>query len=91
MPPNAPSATTKKAIRKIWKDLLTDANIRLALMVIGIGLGLLVSRLFTLTVFALWVLGCIYNIPPIRSKDVPYIDVLLEAVNNRCACSPAGS
>ena len=27
MPPNAPSATTKEAIRKIWKDLLTDANI----------------------------------------------------------------
>ena len=27
MPPNAPSATTKEAIRKIWKDLLTDAKI----------------------------------------------------------------
>jgi uncharacterized protein (TIGR02246 family) len=27
MPPNAASATTKEAIRKIWKDLLTDANI----------------------------------------------------------------
>jgi ketosteroid isomerase-like protein len=27
MPPNAPSATTKEAIPKIWKDLLTDANI----------------------------------------------------------------
>ena len=27
MPPNAPAATTKEAIRKIWKDLLTDAKI----------------------------------------------------------------
>jgi uncharacterized protein (TIGR02246 family) len=27
MPPNAPAATTKDAIRKIWKDLLTDAKI----------------------------------------------------------------
>ena len=27
MPPNAASATTKEAIRKIWKDLLTDAKI----------------------------------------------------------------
>jgi ketosteroid isomerase-like protein len=27
MPPNAASATTKEAIRKIWKDLLTDTNI----------------------------------------------------------------
>jgi uncharacterized protein (TIGR02246 family) len=27
MPPNASAATTKDAIRKIWKDLLTDATI----------------------------------------------------------------
>jgi ketosteroid isomerase-like protein len=27
MPPNAPPATTNDAIRKIWKDLLTDAKI----------------------------------------------------------------
>jgi ketosteroid isomerase-like protein len=27
MPPNASSATTKEAIRAIWKDLLTDASI----------------------------------------------------------------
>jgi ketosteroid isomerase-like protein len=27
LPPNASAATTKEAIRKIWKDLLTDANI----------------------------------------------------------------
>jgi len=27
MPPNAERATTKEAIRKIWKDLLTDATI----------------------------------------------------------------
>ena len=27
MPPNAPAATTNEAIRKIWKDLLTDTKI----------------------------------------------------------------
>src|ERR1700730_157691 len=54
----------------------------IALMVTGVALGLLVSRAFAITVFILWVMGCIYNIPPIRSKDVPYIDVLSEAVNN---------
>ncbi len=31
---------------------------------------------------ALWLMGCIYNIPPVRAKDLPYIDVLSEAVNN---------
>jgi len=54
----------------------------IALAVIGVGLGLLVSNAFAITVAVLWVMGCIYNIPPIRSKDLPYIDVLSEAVNN---------
>ena len=35
-----------------------------------------------LTVLALWVMGCVYNIPPVRSKDLPYVDVLSEAINN---------
>src|SRR5688572_29745580 len=25
---------------------------------------------------------CVYNIPPVRRKDLPYVDVLGEAVNN---------
>ena len=54
----------------------------IALAVFGVWLGTLVSTPFAITVFILWMMGCIYNIPPIRSKDVPYIDVLSEAVNN---------
>jgi decaprenyl-phosphate phosphoribosyltransferase len=54
----------------------------IALMVIGVGLGLTVSMPFAITLFVLWVMGCVYNIPPVRSKDVPYIDVLSEAINN---------
>lgn len=49
---------------------------------LGIGLGLLVSNGFMLVMFALWVMGCVYNIPPLRTKDVPYLDVISEAVNN---------
>src|SRR4051794_6028239 len=48
----------------------------IALMVIGVGLGLQVSTGFAVTAFILWVMGCVYNIPPLRSKDVPYVDVL---------------
>jgi decaprenyl-phosphate phosphoribosyltransferase len=54
----------------------------IALMVVGVAIGLSVSRPFAITVFILWVMGCIYNIPPVRSKDLPYLDVLSEAVNN---------
>ena len=54
----------------------------LALAIVGISLGLIISFPFALTLFVLWLMGCIYNIPPLRSKDVPYLDVLSEAVNN---------
>jgi 4-hydroxybenzoate polyprenyltransferase len=54
----------------------------LALMLFGVWLGYQVSLYFAITVFVLWVMGCIYNISPIRSKDLPYLDVLSEAVNN---------
>jgi 4-hydroxybenzoate polyprenyltransferase len=27
-------------------------------------------------------MGCLYNFPPIRTKDVPYLDVLTESINN---------
>ena len=49
---------------------------------IGLALGASVGLAFTLTMAWLWVMGCIYNIPPVRSKDLPYLDVLSEAINN---------
>jgi 4-hydroxybenzoate polyprenyltransferase len=49
---------------------------------IGLGLGASIGLAFILTMAWLWVMGCIYNIPPVRSKDLPYLDVLSEAINN---------
>jgi 4-hydroxybenzoate polyprenyltransferase len=54
----------------------------IVLMLVGVGLGLTVSTPFAATLLVLWFMGCIYNIPPIRSKDLPYIDVLSESINN---------
>ena len=53
-----------------------------ALMIGGVGLGTLVSLPFAITMLALWLMGCVYNFEPIRSKDIPYVDVLTEALNN---------
>src|ERR1700716_3604498 len=39
----------------------------IALMLIGVGLGLMVSVPFAVTLFVLWAMGCVYNIAPIRS------------------------
>ena len=54
----------------------------IALMVAGIAVASSISMPFTLSVLSLWVMGCVYNIPPVRSKDLPYVDVLSEAINN---------
>jgi decaprenyl-phosphate phosphoribosyltransferase len=54
----------------------------LLLMVVGVGVGRLISLPFAITVAVLWIMGCLYNIPPVRSKDLPYVDVLSESVNN---------
>ncbi len=54
----------------------------IAMMLVGLGLAALLSTGFLASAAALWVMGCIYNIPPVRSKDLPYIDVLSESINN---------
>src|SRR5665213_3166657 len=52
------------------------------MMAAGVAIGWTISRPFAATLLALWVMGCAYNIPPLRTKDVPYLDVLTESVNN---------
>jgi decaprenyl-phosphate phosphoribosyltransferase len=54
----------------------------LVMMVLGVRIGLLVSPRFALTALVLWIMGCLYNFPPVRTKDVPYLDVLTESINN---------
>jgi 4-hydroxybenzoate polyprenyltransferase len=53
-----------------------------ALGALGVGLAARVSAPFAWTATSLWIMGCVYNVPPVRSKDLPYVDVLSEAVNN---------
>ena len=54
----------------------------IVLMLIGLGLASLVSQALVWVLLWLWVMGCIYNIKPVRAKDVPYVDVLVESINN---------
>ncbi|MBR3643299.1 MAG: UbiA family prenyltransferase, partial [Parasporobacterium sp.] len=51
-------------------------------IVIGIGLSLLVNTPFLLMEIWLLIMGVLYNVKPIRTKDIPYLDVLSESVNN---------
>ena len=54
----------------------------LAFAVLGLGLAWLVSVPLLLTAGALLVMGIFYNVKPIRTKDIPYVDVLSESINN---------
>src|SRR5260370_34810237 len=51
-------------------------------MAAGLALSLRISTPFVVVMAAFWLMGCLYNIPPIRTKDVAYLDVLSEAINN---------
>ncbi len=48
----------------------------------GLFLSHLVNRPFFITAAVLLVMGFLYNVKPFRTKDIPFIDVLSESVNN---------
>lgn len=54
----------------------------IGLGIVGLALSWGIGKPFFLSMVALWIMGVVYNVRPMRSKDVPYVDVLSEAVNN---------
>ena len=52
------------------------------LTVAGLILAMPVSKIFLLTEVWLWVMGILYNVRPFRLKDIVFLDVLSESVNN---------
>ena len=50
--------------------------------IFGLTLAWFVGRAFFFTQLALLLGGVVYNVHPIRSKDLPYLDVLSESLNN---------
>lgn len=49
---------------------------------LGMAAAFALNAPFGLSALALWVMGCLYNIPPVRTKEIAYVDVLSESVNN---------
>lgn len=52
------------------------------LAIIGITLASFITLKFLATAILFLLMGIIYNVPPIRSKDKPYVDVISESINN---------
>ena len=54
----------------------------LALTVAGLIVAALVNEYFFAMAAWLWLMGILYNVKPFRTKDLAYLDVLTESVNN---------
>lgn len=54
----------------------------LVLAALGFLLAASLNRYFLASAAWLWVMGVLYNVPPIRTKEWPYVDVLSESINN---------
>lgn len=52
------------------------------LVITGLGLSLLINMPFFWVEVLLLIMGALYNIKPMRTKDVPYLDVISESFNN---------
>lgn len=49
---------------------------------LGFTASLLVNKYFLYMEIWLWIMGILYNVKPIRTKDIPFLDVISESVNN---------
>lgn len=52
------------------------------LLICGLVLSHFVNKWFFICEVWLLIMGIIYNVKPLRTKDIPYLDVLSESVNN---------
>jgi 4-hydroxybenzoate polyprenyltransferase len=66
--------------RKLSRRIVYTEYVLLALG--GFWVGALVSLPFVFALVALWIQGIIYNVRPLRTKEVAYLDVLSESINN---------
>jgi len=54
----------------------------LILAAAGFTLALSINFYFFASALSLWIMGVFYNVPPLRTKEWPYLDVLSESINN---------
>ncbi len=76
-----PTKKNRPVVSQNMKFSLVMAEYAICIAV-GLALSLAVNFPFLLTELWLLVMGVFYNVKPIRTKDVAYLDVLSESVNN---------
>lgn len=76
-----PTKKNRPVVSQNMKFSLVMAEYAICI-VVGVGLSLVVNIPFLLTELWLLVMGVLYNVNPIRTKDIVYLDVLSESINN---------
>lgn len=76
-----PTKQERPAVRTAMDPLLVYLEYA-ALLAVGLLLASLVGRMFLLTATAFAVAGFVYNVRPFRTKDLPFLDVISESLNN---------
>ena len=76
----------QKKDRPLVKQTIRRSSLMTLWLIIccfSFGCGFLFFNLpFTFSLIALFLAGLIYNVPPIRVKDLPYLDSTIESANN---------
>ena len=72
---NRPSVSNKVKAKGVYIQYIV-------LLIVGLALAYMVSLNFMIVMAILALMGIIYNVEPMRSKDKPFIDVLSESINN---------
>lgn len=73
---------SERAAVQVALDVRLVYGFYAVLTVAAITLGLMVSTGFAIVILCFLTAGLIYNVPPLRSKDRVYLDVLSESLNN---------
>jgi len=76
-----PTKSARTAVRNEMKGWIVLGQWAL-LVVAGLAVGASASATMLVIAAAFALQGVVYNVPPFRSKDHPYLDVLSESVNN---------
>jgi 4-hydroxybenzoate polyprenyltransferase len=70
-----PAVAKRLSARLVWLEYLALASV-------GLGMAATVSPLFLATTALFFASGLIYNVPPLRTKETAYLDVISESINN---------
>ncbi len=72
---NRPVVCSKLEKKKVYFEYVL-------LSIIGLLASVFVNKWFFICEFWLLIMGIIYNVRPLRTKDIVYLDVLTESINN---------